>query len=317
MELTALVEATEKRCKESITQAEQLGIKVHRIAGATILDFAVDRTGTLSGGIRLAEICLADLANVQILPAGESGLGLPSVAVTTDWPLLACAASQYAGWHFSSKQYFSMCSGLARLNRGREELLAHYGLAGHFSPAIGIFESNLLPGEDEICTFAEETKVDPEDVILCIARTASLPGSIQVVARSIETALHKLHELGFDLNAIRNALGTAPLPPIPADDVAALGWTNDSILYGGCVHLWVETSDEAIARVLDRLPSSSSVDFGDPFLKTFRRYDHDFYKIDKLLFSPARVVVYNLSTGRRFDCGQVREDILANSFGLA
>jgi methenyltetrahydromethanopterin cyclohydrolase len=111
-------------------------------------------------------------------------------------------------------------------------------------------------------------------------------------------------------------MGAAPLPPIPADDLTALGWTNDAILYGGSVQLWVETTDEAIGSVLNSLPSSSSPDFGEPFQTTFERYQRDFYRIDKLLFSPARVVFNNLSSGRVFECGEVRADILKQSFGL-
>ena len=40
-----------------------------------------------------------------------------------------------------------------------------------------------------------------------------------MVARSVETALHKLHELKFDLNQIVSAFGTAPLPPVATKDL--------------------------------------------------------------------------------------------------
>ena len=42
--------------------------------------------------------------------------------------------------------------------------------------------------------------------------------------------------------------------------------------------------------------------------------DYDFYKIDPMLFSPARIVLHNLKTGRSFSAGQVREDVLKSSF---
>jgi methenyltetrahydromethanopterin cyclohydrolase len=128
--------------------------------------------------------------------------------------------------------------------------------------------------------------------------------------------MHKLHELGFDLSTVKNAVGSAPLPPIAGDDLTALGWTNDSILYGASVNLWVETDDEAIEKIGEQVPSSGSSDFGEPFLNIFNRYDKDFYKIDKLLFSPAHVVINNLRTGRTFCYGSVRNDILKSSFGL-
>ena len=50
----------------------------------------------------------------------------------------------------------------------------------------------------------------PGAVTLLIAPTASLAGGLQVVARSVETALHKLAELGFDLARIVSAHGIGP-----------------------------------------------------------------------------------------------------------
>jgi methenyltetrahydromethanopterin cyclohydrolase len=200
--------------------------------------------------------------------------------------------------------------------RGKEEMLERYNLGCESKEAVGVFESNVLPPEQVVSYFAQSCGVELNQVYLCVARTASLPGSIQVVARSVETTMHKLHELGFDLSTVKNAVGSAPLPPIAGDDLTALGWTNDSILYGASVNLWVETDDEAIEKIGEQVPSSGSSDFGEPFLNIFNRYDKDFYKIDKLLFSPAHVVINNLRTGRTFCYGSVRNDILKSSFGL-
>ena len=137
-----------------------------------------------------------------------------------------------------------------------------------------------------------------------------------MVARSVETALHKFHELDFDLATIKSGAGWAPLPPAAKDDLTALGWTNDAILYGGHVDLSVETTDEAIEKVIDSVASMASPDFGTPFLEIFESYDRDFYKIDKLLFSPAQIVINNISTGRVFESGEIRNDILKQSFSL-
>ena len=303
-------------CRRSIDQAEQLGIVASQIAGASVLDFGIGRAGTLAAGIRLAEICLSGIARVELTPANCADVPFPQIMVSTDFPLAACIASQYAGWAFSVKKYFAMCSGPARLLRGNENILSEYGLSSRTPIAVGIFESNALPSEEAVQLFAESCGVTAEQVTLCLARTASFPGTMQVVARSVETTLHKLHELQFDLRSVRNATGTAPLPPIAADDLVSLGWTNDSILYGSSVNLWVETTDSAVEQVLEQLPSSSSSDFGEPFLNIFNRYDRDFYKIDKSLFSPAQVTINNLTSGRTFACGRLRSDLLRSSFGL-
>lgn len=303
-------------CQDSVEKSKSLGVNVVTIGGATVLDFAVARAGTISGGIRLSEICLSDMADVSIVHSSDSELPLPRVQVTTDFPIQACIGSQYAGWAVTRDDYFAMCSGPARSLRGKEEVLTEYDLTCSADQAVGVLEANELPTKDVVNDFSESCHVNPSQVTLCVARTASFPGAIQVVARSIETTLHKLHELRFDLGTVQNGIGSAPLPPIAGDDLTALGWTNDAILYGGRVNLWVAAKDEEILKAGERLPSSSSTDFGQPFLNIFNRYDRDFYKIDKLLFSPAHVVINNLLSGRTFSFGQLRPDILRDSFGL-
>ena len=93
-----------------------------------------------------------------------------------------------------------------------------------------------------------------------------------------------------------------------------IGRTNDAILYGGRVTFWVESEDEAIEAVIDRIPSQSSVDYGRPFAVTFKDYGYDFYKVDPMLFSPAVVTCHNLATGRTWQRGKVDLNILRESF---
>jgi len=282
-----------------------------------VLDFGVKRRGTIAAGLRLAEICLSGLGKVSISQSTLPGLSLPMIQVSVDHPLLACMASQYAGWPLMhGDKFVGMCSGPARALRGKEKVLEQYEMIHEANSAVGVIEANELPPVEAVKDFAEQCNVDVANVVLCVARTASLPGTIQVVARSVETAIHKLHELEFDLSTIKSGFGSAPLPPIGKDDSRALGWTNDSILYGSCVILFVETTDEAIEKIIDRIPSSSSSEFGKPFLEIFKQYDYDFYKIDHMLFSPAQVVINNMSTGSMFEAGEVRTDILKTSFGM-
>ncbi len=303
-------------CQKSVAESETLGIEVSQIAGATVLDFAVGRTGTIAGGIRLSEICMSGLADVTLNRSPGGHLSLPVVQVIADFPVQTCIGSQYAGWAVTGDKYFAMCSGPARMLRGKEEILTEYDLRVSASQAVAVFESNELPPEAVVVDFAAACGVEPGQVMLCVARTASFPGTIQVVARSVETTLHKLHEIGFDLSCVKNGVGSAPLPPIGENDLRALGWTNDAILYGGDVNLWVECNDEEILSVSERLPSCSSPDFGEPFLDIFDRFDRDFYKIDKMLFSPAQVLINNLATGNSFLFGELRDDILRASFRL-
>ena len=147
-----------------------------------------------------------------------------------------------------------------------------------------------------------------------MARTRSLAGSVQVVARSVETALHKLHFLGFDLKRIESGIGSAPLPPPAKSDLAALGRTNDAVLYGGRVTLWIRGDDESIEAIGPGVPSSASTDHGAPFAEVFERYGRDFYRVDPGLFSPAEVTFQNLDTGRTRAYGRIEPGVLERSF---
>src|SRR5439155_676683 len=73
----------------------------------------------------------------------------------------------------------------------------------------------------------------PSQLTFVVAPTASLAGGVQIVARILETGLHKMDTLGFDVNKIVSGIGTAPLPPVAKNDLRAIGRTNDCILYGG------------------------------------------------------------------------------------
>jgi methenyltetrahydromethanopterin cyclohydrolase len=137
---------------------------------------------------------------------------------------------------------------------------------------------------------------------------------MQVVARSLETALHKLHELKFDLNQVVSGFGSAPLPPVAKDELGAIGRTNDAILYGGRVTIWVQAEDDQLTEVGPKVPACASEDYGAPFATIFERCNMDFYKIDPMLFSPAEIVLSNLKTGRSFAFGRVRADVLYQSF---
>ncbi len=298
----------------AIQFSEELDIQVEKINEATVLDFAVERQGKLQSGILLSQICMGGMAMIDWLPQGKSNSG--RVEVRTEKPLRSCMGSQYAGWPISEGDFFAMCSGPMRMLRGKEDVLTEYGLVGDGVNAVGVMEANALPTEEVISQIAAECRVDPRDVCLCVARTASYPGAFQVVARGLETAIHKLHELKFDLGVIVDGKSNVPIPPIPDDDLVALGWTNDCVLYGGKVELTVDTTDQAIEVVIEQVPSCSSSEFGTPFLEIFNRFDQDFYKIDKMLFSPAEVTITNQQTGNVFQAGHVREDVLKSSFGV-
>ncbi len=296
-------------------RAAELRLSVTTLAcGTRVIDAGVKMPGGLAAGLALARVCLSDLADVSIVP-GDVGLYAgPVIQVHTDHPLAACLASQYAGWQLAAGKFFAMGSGPMRAAAAKEPLIDEISLRESADKVVGVLETSKLP-PDEICEkIAADCGVAAERVTLLVARTASIAGTVQVVARSVETALHKLHALGFDLSRVSSGYGVAPLPPIASDDLTGIGWTNDAVLYGGDVTLWVRGDDASLAEIGPRVPSSASADYGQPFAKIFAAYDRDFYKIDPLLFSPARVTFINLDTGRTQRFGCLNAEVLAQSF---
>src|SRR5207245_1346506 len=147
---------------------------------------------------------------------------------TTDHPVEACLGSQYAGWAVAEGKFFAMGSGPIRAAYGHEPLFQELGLGERADAVVGVLEGRKPPTPAVVAKIAEACRVAPPDVTLLIAPTASLAGGLQVVARSVETALHKLHELKFDLRRIVSAHGVAPLPPVAKNDLASIGRTNDA-----------------------------------------------------------------------------------------
>lgn len=308
----------QRRLEAALAQADVLQIAQRSSAGgranATVVDFGVEARGGLAAGCVLAEICLAGLGQVQLVPdAHEYGTGL-TVLVTTDHPLAACMAAQYAGWQIGGDGFFAMGSGPMRAAAAKEPLFAKIGHTERPDVAVGVLECRQFPSAEVCEKLAAACGVAVDQLSLCVAPTASQAGGVQVVARSVETALHKLHELGFDLTRIESGAGSAPLPPVAKNDLRAIGRTNDAVLYGGEVTLWVRGDDDSLEQIGPRVPSQDSKDHGRPFYEIFERYDRDFYKIDPHLFSPAVVRFVNLDTGRRWRFGRVEPDVLRQSF---
>jgi methenyltetrahydromethanopterin cyclohydrolase len=197
---------------------------------------------------------------------------------------------------------------------GKEALFDHIGHREKPPVAVGTLETRKLPDDAVIDYLQKALALPAAKITLCVAPAASLAGTLQVVARSLETALHKLHELKFDLANVLSGYGAAPLPPVAMKELIAIGRTNDAILYGGRVVLWVQAEDDQLAEIGPRVPSSASPDFGAPFASIFERYQNDFYKIDPMLFSPAEIVFVNLKSGRSFAFGRPKPDVLWQSF---
>jgi methenyltetrahydromethanopterin cyclohydrolase len=297
-----------------LADAEVLGAAVSRgAAGELVIDLS---QGGLEAGRRLAEICLGGLGSVSIDPASGIAAWPWAVTVRSTRPVIACLGSQYGGWtmHDPESGFFALGSGPARALAGKEAIFADIAYRDRYHRATLVIEGDRAPPPALVREVAEACAVATADLTILFAPTGSLAGSVQITARVLEVALHKAHTLHYPMGAIVDGMGVAPLPPPVPDFVPAMGRTNDAIIYGGRVQLFVRGGDEQANQLADGLPSRSCSAYGRPFAEIFSEVAGDFYKIDPMLFSPAEVIVSNLDTGRSFSAGAVAPEIVEASF---
>ena len=303
-----------------ITQAPALRIGVERDAsGVTIIDAGVKHAGGLEAGRLISEICLGGLGKVQLLHTNTVAQWPLSVYVHSSNPVIACLGSQYAGWqlsHGEGKQaFYALGSGPGRAAALREPLFNELNYQDKADSVYFVMEVDQNPPTELLQKMSEQCGVQPGNMTIILTPTRSLAGVVQIVARVLETALHKTHELKFPLDRVIDGAGSAPLsPPIP-DFVQAMGRTNDAILFAGRVQLYVAGPDDDARELANQLPSSTSKDYGKPFAQVFADAEYDFYKIDHMLFSPAQVSVTAVESGNTFFAGKVDNQLLTESFG--
>ena len=297
------------------SRAAELRLAVHTLpCGARVIDAGVTVPGGLGAGLALAELCMGGLGHVSHAPVAIGGDTWPGLQVWTDHPAESCMASQYAGWAIDPPGFFAMGSGPLRAKaRVERELFEKLRYTDEASRGVLVLETRALPTDDVARWVAQKAGVDPNAITFAVAPTASLAGGVQIAARVLETGLHKMDTIGFDVTRVASAIGTAPLPTLARSDIRAIGRTNDCILYGGQARYVVRAADEELADLAARLPACASPDYGTPFIEIFKRYDNDFYKIDAMLFSPAEVWLTSATSGRTFHGGRLNPGVLRAS----
>lgn len=303
-----------------IREAGPLRLGVVRLDdGATLVDAGIHHPGGLEAGRLIAEICLGGLGQVGFVQTPRTERWPLGVQVHTLDPVLACLGSQYAGWSLSFGEgkgaFQALGSGPARALARKEALFEELGYADRAGQACLVLEVDREPPLPLVDRIARDCGVAPEALTLILTPTTSLAGNVQVCARVLEVALHKLHELGFPLEHVVDGAGSAPISPPAPDFIQAMGRTNDAILFAGQVQLYVDGPEDDAQALAQRLPSSASRDYGRPFAEVFKAYRYDFFQIDPMLFSPAQVTVTALASGRSFSAGRLDLDLLEASFG--
>jgi len=308
-------EAASEIADSMADQADLLRVRTFRLpSGARVIDAGVEADGGIEAGLAVAEICMGGLGNVSCTPLQIGSRTHAGLIVWTDHPAVACMASQYAGWAIKVGKFSAMGSGPLRAHaRVERELFEKLGYEEQADEGVLVLETRALPNDEVAAWVADKAGLQPLQLTFVVAPSASITGGVQISARIIETGLHKMETLRFDVRRVMSAMGTAPLSPVAKDDLRAVGRTNDCILYGGQARYTINAPDAELERLAEQLPASASRDYGTPFYEIFQRYGGDFYRIDPLLFSPAEVWLTSTETGRTFHAGRVNPEVLEAS----
>lgn len=288
-------------------------------AGTIVIDAGVNAPGGFQAGKALTELCMGGAGKAQLGFKAYGETTFPSITVSTDHPAIAALGSQFAGWRIKEPDgSIAIGSGPARaLALKPKEIYEEIGYQDKSDKAVLTLESNSLPSDALIEKVTKNCNVTAENLRIVVAPTASIAGLTQVTGRIVEVGIHKLRTLGLNPKTVRYACGYAPIPPLGTDFEVAMARTNDAILYGGTVYCTVDADDEAaLKNTVAQTPSSTSKEYGKPFLQIFREADKDFYKIDHNLFAPAVLMVNNAKTGNVFRAGRINEKALRESFNV-
>ncbi len=230
-----------------------LGVKTSD-GGATIVDAGISSTGCLESGRQITEICMGGLGYVSLSMNNLFSEWPLTIHVHSSNPVLSCLASQYAGWNLSfvknDDTFNALGSGPCRALACKEDLFKDLNYKDKFFSTVVIMEVDKQPPQEIIDKIVNDCNISEKNLTIILTPTKSLSGSVQVVGRVLEVGMHKVHELGFPLEKIVDGFGSAPLPPPAPDFLIGMGRTNDAILYGGIIHLYVDVPDDEAYELL-------------------------------------------------------------------
>jgi methenyltetrahydromethanopterin cyclohydrolase len=300
--------------KEMMRRKGGLGLHSSKLSnGTNIVDCGVDAPGSFEAARLFVRACMGGLAEVKFSFRDIGTAVLPCVEVWSDSPVIACLASQKAGWKVGKGGKTALGSGPARiLARKPRDTFEEIGYVEDSEEAVIALETARGPTEDLAEEIAKACGVNAENLYILFTRTSSLVGSAQISARAIEVALYKMASLKMDYNRVLMASAVAPIAPVVGDDMRMMGATNDMIIYGATVYLVHAGGGIDV----DRIPSMSSPSYGKPFLEIFREAGGDFYKVNPEVFAPAEVYLNTLGDKKIKRAGRVNTEVLMKSLGL-
>lgn len=304
--------------RQILESPERLGVRVTTLEnGSTLIDMGQQAPGGWLAARYYTQITLGGLADVSYEAFPLGGRLLSAIRVMIDDPQAACVASQIAGWRLEgSRAGAPILAGPGRaLNKANPDHymdLVAYRDAYH-EAVVAIQTADPVTSETA-AVIAAGCQVRDQDLYILVAPNSSLVCGVQVAARIVEQALHRLAEEGLDLGVVQYAHGVGVIPPMIKDEVVAMGRINDSLLYGGIATIYIDTTDEAAAAVIGKVVSARSRAYGRPFVEIYEDAGRDFYNIPLDLHSPAVLHLNNIRTGHTFSAGEINEAVLKRSF---
>ncbi len=307
-----------RQVRALMEQAEVLGCRHYRLGnGAHVIDMGIGVPGSWEAARIFTEIDMASLGHCSYrdFPLDER-ISVTAVEVYVDNLELACMASQMAGLQLASGEFSAIASGPARA-LARSEGDTHIHLTAyrdsHHEAVLGV-TAGSLPDEQFAAHAAEVCRVEPQHLYLLMHGYNCLVNAVQVSARIVEQTLNQMMLCSFPLDRLVSARGYCAIAPPAPDELQAMGWVNDCLLYGGKAVFQVRSDDEVIAEKIPLLVTEHAPDYGRPFLELFEEAGRDFYAMDLAIHSPAMVEIINVASGSVFTAGSLRADILKRSF---
>ena len=304
---------------EILSNADALGCKVHKLGcGATVVDMGLECKGSWKAALLFTRATLGDLAIVQL---GDFKLNddysFAAVEVFVEQPMIACMASEIAGWSLGTGEYATIASGPARSQAVAES--DHYI---HMTPyrdqsdkAVVCLQDIRLPNDALAMEVAQACHVKPENTYILISDSTCMTASMQVSARIIEQSCHKMMRNGFSAEQIVMCRGRAPIAPIVKDELKTMGRINDALIYGSEAEFWVDAKDEDIETVIHKMVGvTSSPNYGELFVDVFDKAGRNFFNVEVDVHSIAKCQFHNVNTGRSFHAGAINYELLERSF---
>lgn len=296
-----------------IADAASLGVEVsqHR-SGATLIDCT---RGGHEAGRLYAEATMGGLASVELGTRTVAGHDLVMVAVETNRPLEACWVAQKHADRAPGDPADIILAGPAKARFvPTDPTVAAAGYIDRGQKVVAPLQVDRALTDDDFDWLARRCQVEPRDLYVLVAPSDSVVCAVQVVARTVDNAMHRLVSAGVGLFEVERLAGEAPLPPDGGDARQRLGRINDSLMYGSSVRATVSYEGE-LQAVADEVASQPADLRGLTFLEMFDRFDGDFHQIPLDVFCITSIEVRHPSSGSVAFAGRIDEARLAELLG--